>query len=97
MRTITFNSVEEEIGASYGCEEDIKKGRVRTPSPPQLFRVIVADFQIRNLIDNIREYGVGEDMLFSESDLLYMQNIPKVARCLKEVATIVSYLIKRRY
>ena len=33
MRTITFNSVEEEIGASYGCEEDIKKGRVSTPPP----------------------------------------------------------------
>ena len=46
--------------------------------------------QIRTLINQIKEYGVNEDILFHEDDLLYSNNIPKVARCLKEVAIIVS-------
>merc|ERR1712123_296184 len=32
MRTISFNSVEDEFGASYGCSDDIKKGRIRNLS-----------------------------------------------------------------
>ena len=38
----------------------------------------------------MKEYGVNEDILFHVDDLLYSNNIPKVARCLKEVAIIVS-------
>ena len=29
MRTISFNSVEEEIGGNYGSSEDIARSRVR--------------------------------------------------------------------
>ena len=46
--------------------------------------------QIRTLIKQMKEYGVNEDNLFHEDDLLYNKNIPKVARCLKQVAIIVS-------
>ena len=46
--------------------------------------------QIRTLINQMKEYGVNEDILFHEDDLLYSNNIPKVARCIKEVAIIVS-------
>ena len=46
--------------------------------------------QIRTLINQIKEYGVNEDTLFHVDDLLYSNNIPKVARCLKEIAMIVS-------
>ena len=38
----------------------------------------------------MKEYGVNEDILFHVDDLLYSNNTPKVARCLKEVAIIVS-------
>lgn len=46
--------------------------------------------QIRTLIKQLKEYGVDEDTLFHVDDLLYSNNIPKVARCLKQVAIIVS-------
>lgn len=46
--------------------------------------------QIRTLINQMKEYGVNEDILFHVDDLLYSNNTPKVARCLKEVAIIVS-------
>ena len=48
-------------------------------------------FQIRNLISQIREYGVNENLLFNENDLLCMANIPRVSKCLKEIASIVSW------
>ena len=86
MRTISFNSVEDELGCVYGCSEDIKKGRVSDLHSCTSSLV----FQIRNLITQIREYGVSEDLLFNETDLLFMKNIPKVSKCLKEIATIVS-------
>ena len=46
--------------------------------------------QIRNLICQIRAYGVSEKCLFSENDLLLMSNTPRVAKCLREIAVIVS-------
>ena len=46
--------------------------------------------QIRTLIKQIKEYGVGEDDLFHEDDLLERANIPRVCKCLKEIAIIVS-------
>ena len=48
--------------------------------------------QIRTLIKQIKEYGVGEDDLFHEDDLLERANIPRVCKCLKEIAIIVSIL-----
>ena len=38
----------------------------------------------------MKEYGVNENYLFEEEDLLDRANIPKVSRCLKEIAIIVS-------
>ena len=38
----------------------------------------------------MKEYGVNENYLFDEEDLLARANIPKVSRCLKEIAIIVS-------
>ena len=38
----------------------------------------------------MKEYGVNENYLFDEEDLLDRANIPKVSRCLKEIAIIVS-------
>ena len=46
-------------------------------------------FQIRNLISQMREYGVNEKLMFNENDLLEMTNIPRVSKCLKEIAFIV--------
>ena len=40
----------------------------------------------------MKEYGVGEDVLFNEDDLLERSNIPRVARCIKQIAIIVSIL-----
>ena len=48
-------------------------------------------FQIRNLISQMKEYGVKEKLLFNENDLLEMTNIPRVAKCLKEIAIIVRF------
>ena len=48
--------------------------------------------QIRTLIKQIKEYGVNEDDLFHEDDLLERANIPRVCKCLKEIAIIVSIL-----
>ena len=42
----------------------------------------------------MKKYGVNEDILFHEDDLLYRNNIPKVVRSLKQVAMIVSINIK---
>ena len=53
-------------------------------------QIKVSLFQIRNLICQIREYGVNEKVLFSENDLMEKSNIPRVAKCLKEIAIIVS-------
>ena len=50
--------------------------------------------QIRTLINQMKKYGVNEDILFHEDDLLYRNNIPKVVRSLKQVAMIVSINIK---
>ena len=49
--------------------------------------------QIRNLICQIRAYGVSEKCLFSENDLLLMSNTPRVAKCLREIAVIASIVI----
>ena len=38
----------------------------------------------------MKEYGVEEENLFHEDDLLGRNNIPKVARCIKQIAIIVS-------
>ena len=38
----------------------------------------------------MKEYGVTEDSLFHEDDLLYRTNIAKVSRCLREVLILVS-------
>ena len=91
MRTISFNSVEEEIGGNYGSSEDIIRSRVR------IYRINLKLttwlMQIRNLICQIRAYGVSEKCLFSENDLLLMSNTPRVAKCLREIAVIVSFVI----
>merc|ERR1712137_1460584 len=50
----------------------------------------LAKWRIRTLIKQLKEYGVNEDTLFHEDDLLYSNNIPKVARCLKQVAIIAQ-------
>ena len=42
----------------------------------------------------MKEYGVGEDVLFNEDDLLDRSNIPRVARCIKQIAIIVSILLR---
>ena len=42
----------------------------------------------------MKEYGVGEDVLFNEDDLLERSNIPRVARCIKQIAIIVSILLR---
>ena len=46
--------------------------------------------QIRSLIKQIKDYGVGEEDLFNEDDLMQRANIPRVCKCLKEIAIIVS-------
>ena len=47
-------------------------------------------YQIRSLIKQIKDYGVGEEDLFHEDDLMQRANIPRVCKCLKEIAIIVS-------
>ena len=42
----------------------------------------------------MKEYGVEEENLFHEDDLLGRTNIPKVARCIKQIAIIVSVLLR---
>ena len=49
-------------------------------------------YQIRTLIKQIKEYGVNEDDLFHEDDLIERANIPRVCKCLKEIAIIVSII-----
>ena len=48
--------------------------------------------QIRTLIKQIKEYGVNDDDLFHEDDLMERANIPRVCKCLKEIAIIVSII-----
>ena len=45
----------------------------------------------------MREYGVEESLLFQEADLLHMTDIPRVSKCLKEVAIIVSMITYKVY
>merc|ERR1712013_17232 len=52
--------------------------------------------RIRNLISQMREYGVEESLLFQEADLLHMTDIPRVSKCLKEVAIIAQQETKRQ-
>ena len=42
----------------------------------------------------MKEYGVEEENLFHEDDLLGRTNIPKVVRCIKQIAIIVSVLLR---
>merc|ERR1712241_11088 len=47
-------------------------------------------WRIRTLISQMKEYGVTEDSLFHEDDLLYRTNIAKVSRCLREVLILAE-------
>lgn len=42
--------------------------------------------RVKVLVYQIRHYGVDEKLLFEEEDLLYKENIPRVSRCIKEIA-----------
>merc|ERR1711874_248924 len=72
MRTLCFNSTEEEDGIYSEGSKDFKKWRIRT------------------LIKQIKEYGVNDDDLFHEDDLMERANIPRVCKCLKEIAIIAQ-------
>ena len=49
-------------------------------------------FQVKVLIHQIKHFGVDEKLLFEEDDLLYKENIPRVTRCIKEIANMVKSL-----
>ena len=53
--------------------------------------LILACFQERVtiLIEQLRQFGVPEKLLFSPEDLLEKKNIPKVARCLANCVELV--------
>ena len=42
------------------------------------------------LIDQLRNYGVSDKLLFTPEDLLEKKNIPKVTRCLASCVDLVS-------
>ena len=88
MRSLAFNSVEDEDGIYCEGTKDFIKWRVRIYciyiSLPNCFN------QIRSLIKQIKDYGVDEEDLFHEDDLMQRANIPRVCKCLKEIAIIVS-------
>merc|ERR1711962_1091743 len=44
--------------------------------------------RVRALIKQMREYGVQEELLFTQDDLQGKSGIPKVARCIQEVMKI---------
>merc|ERR1712098_599390 len=75
MRTISFNSLEDDSWMDH-----VSFGCLED----------VKKERIRNLISQIREYGVDESLLFHETDLLHMSDIPRVSKCLKEVAIIAQ-------
>ena len=97
MRSLCFNSTEEEDGIYCEGSKDFMKWRVFFSQPGWFPRYNSAYFpQIRTLIKQIKEYGVDEDDLFHEDDLMERANIPRVCKCLKEIAIIVSILWSRR-
>ena len=91
MRTLSFNSVEDEDGLYGEGSKDFTKWRVTLAlTLMKLFSTPCISNQIRTLIKQIKEYGVDEDDLFQEDDLMLRANIPRVCKCLKEIAIIVS-------
>ena len=92
MRTLCFNSTEEEDGIYCEGSKDFMKWRVLCYSGMFAHYNWNCYYQIRTLIKQIKEYGVNEDDLFHEDDLIERANIPRVCKCLKEIAIIVSIL-----
>ena len=47
--------------------------------------------RVKQLIKQIRDYGVEEKFIFQVEDVTEKKRIPKVVRCLEEVAKIVNF------
>ena len=95
MQSLAFNSVENEFCEDIiGGSGDLVKWRVNIEKN-KLCKDEVTFCQIRTLINQMKEYGVGEESLFDENDLIERTNIPKVTRCLKQIAVIVSSIIRK--
>ena len=93
MRSLSFNSVENEFCENIGGPDDLVKWRVDIKV--SYTRKNNNHSQIHTLINQMREYGVGEENLFDINDLMERTNIPKVARCLKQIAVIVSLIFRK--
>ena len=96
MQSLAFNSVENEFCEDIiGGSADLVKWRVNIEKKTNYVKMKFTFCQIRTLINQMKEYGVGEESLFDENDLIERTNIPKVTRCLKQIAVIVSSIIRK--
>ena len=103
MTTLCFNSVPMDLVAdSTGDSRLTPQVHFKLYSNHFLFKplyflliypltLILACFQERVtiLIEQLRQFGVPEKLLFSPEDLLEKKNIPKVARCLANCVELV--------
>ena len=90
MRSLAFNSVENDFCENVGGANDLVKYRVNIINKVMPRKKYFIYLKIRTLINQMKEYGVGEESLFDENDLIERTNIPKVTRCLKQIAVLVS-------
>ena len=94
MTTLCFNSVPMELVAdSTGDSKLTPKASFCTNSNKVEF--VFATFcniqeRVTILIEQLRQFGVAEKLLFCPEDLLEKKNIPKVARCLANCVDLVG-------
>ena len=94
MTTLCFNSVPMELVAdSTGDSKLTPKASFCTNLNKLEF--VFATFcniqeRVTILIEQLRQFGVAEKLLFCPEDLLEKKNIPKVARCLANCVDLVG-------
>ena len=94
MTTLCFNSVPMELVAdSTGDSKLTPKASFCTNLNKLEF--VFATFcnmqeRVTILIEQLRQFGVPEKLLFCPEDLLEKKNIPKVARCLANCVDLVG-------
>ena len=57
---------------------------------PQMQKLDTVEDRLKVLMKYLRRFGVPEDYMFSEKDLVEFKNIPKVTRCVAMLGKMVS-------